>query len=76
MTRIHEGMPDIGFTDPATLDMEAVQICRKSGKLAIGGVCDADPRGSKMCIRDRVTVQGRFGACNHFVTLFIGDCLL
>lgn len=46
MTRIHEGMPDIGFTDPATLDMEAVQICRKSGKLAIGGVCDADPRGS------------------------------
>lgn len=46
MTRIHEGLPDVGFTRPEGDAIEEVQICRKSGKLAVPGVCDLDPRGS------------------------------
>lgn len=44
MTRIHEGLADPGFTPPDSV--ETAQICRKSGKLAVAGVCSADPRGS------------------------------
>lgn len=44
MTRVHEGMADPGFEVPDSV--EAVQICRKSGKLPIPGVCSADPRGN------------------------------
>lgn len=44
MSRIHEGMSDPGFKIPGNI--QKVEICRKSGKLAIPGVCDADPRGS------------------------------
>lgn len=44
MTRIHEGLTDPGFTPPDSV--ETAQICRKSGKLAVAGVCSADPRGS------------------------------
>ena len=44
MTRIHEGLTDPGFTPPDSV--ETAQICRKSGKLAVAGVCSGDPRGS------------------------------
>lgn len=44
MTRVHEGMYDPGFAVPDSV--ETAQICRKSGKLAISGVCDHDPRGN------------------------------
>ena len=44
MTRVHEGLSDPGFPVPDSI--ETAQICRKSGKLAVSGVCDADPRGS------------------------------
>lgn len=44
MTKIHEGLPDIGF--PVPDGIETAVICRKSGKLAVEGVCDSDPRGS------------------------------
>lgn len=43
MTRVHEGKPDPGFTVPDSI--ETTEICRKSGKLAIPGVCNHDPRG-------------------------------
>lgn len=43
MTRVHEGMEDPGFEVPNSI--ETAQICRKSGKLAIPGVCSRDPRG-------------------------------
>ncbi|MGL5437175.1 MAG: transglycosylase domain-containing protein [Lachnospiraceae bacterium] len=43
MTRVHEGKADIGFTVPDSI--ETAEICRKSGKLAIPGVCNHDPRG-------------------------------
>lgn len=43
MNRVHEGLSDPGFTMPDSV--VAAQICRKSGKLAVSGVCNADPRG-------------------------------
>ena len=44
MTRVHEGLADPGFTPPDSV--ETAQICRKSGKLAVAGVCSGDPRGN------------------------------
>lgn len=44
MTRVHEGLADPGFPVPDSI--ETAQICRKSGKLAVSGVCSADPRGN------------------------------
>ncbi|MDO5409883.1 MAG: transglycosylase domain-containing protein [Lachnospiraceae bacterium] len=44
MTRVHEDLPDPGFKAPAGIVSRT--ICSKSGKLAIAGVCDKDPRGS------------------------------
>ncbi len=44
MERVHEGLPDPGFPVPASI--ETAVICRKSGKLAVNGVCDHDPRGN------------------------------
>ncbi len=44
MTRIHEGLEDPGFAVPDSV--ETAEICRKSGKLAIPGVCSSDPRGN------------------------------
>lgn len=44
MTRIHEGMADPGFAVPESV--ETAQICRKSGKLAVAGICSGDPRGN------------------------------
>ncbi|MCR5415689.1 MAG: PBP1A family penicillin-binding protein [Pseudobutyrivibrio sp.] len=46
MSRIHEGLEYKDFTQPA--DIVAVPVCAKSGKLAISGVCDCDPRGSQV----------------------------
>lgn len=44
MTRLHEGLEDPGFEVPESV--ETATICRKSGKLAIPGVCSSDPRGN------------------------------
>ncbi len=44
MTRVHENLPDPGFPVPDSV--EPAEICRKSGKLAIPGVCTGDARGN------------------------------
>lgn len=44
MDRVHEGLSDPGFAVPDSV--ETAQICRKSGKLAVNGVCTGDPRGN------------------------------
>ncbi|MBO5278594.1 MAG: transglycosylase domain-containing protein [Lachnospiraceae bacterium] len=44
MTRIHENLEAKSFTQPEGL--EKATICKKSGKLAVEGLCDCDPRGS------------------------------
>ncbi|MFG6384489.1 MAG: PBP1A family penicillin-binding protein [Lachnospiraceae bacterium] len=44
MSRIHENLEHKEFTQPEGIITAAV--CRKSGKLAVDGLCNSDPRGS------------------------------
>ena len=44
MSRIHENLDYKDFTMPSGI--VKATVCKKSGKLAINGVCDCDPRGS------------------------------
>lgn len=46
MEEIHRELPNIGFTRPEGLVYH--QICMDSGLLAIPGVCNVDPRGSRI----------------------------
>jgi penicillin-binding protein 1A len=46
MTRIHADLPVKDFPKPK--DIETATVCKKSGKLAVKGLCDADPRGSQV----------------------------
>ena len=45
MTRIHTELPAADFTQPENI--VSALVCRKSGRLAIPGVCNADPRGDQ-----------------------------
>ena len=44
MDRVHEGLDNTGFGVPEGI--RKCRICIKSGKRAVEGVCEADPRGS------------------------------
>ena len=44
MSRIHENLDYKDFTMPSGI--VKATVCKKSGKLAVNGVCDCDPRGS------------------------------
>ncbi len=44
MTRIHENLEYKDFEKPAGII--TAKVCKKSGKLAVNGVCDCDPRGN------------------------------
>ena len=44
MTRVHEGYTDKSYEMPQSV--ETAMVCRKSGKLAIEGICDHDPEGN------------------------------
>lgn len=44
MSRVHNGLERKEFTVPDNI--ETAVICKKSGKLAVAGLCDSDPRGS------------------------------
>jgi len=46
MTRIHENLPVVPFVQPETI--VTATTCKKSGKLAVTGLCDHDPRGSQI----------------------------
>ncbi len=43
MSRVHNGLPRKEFEVPDNI--EKAIICKKSGKLALAGLCDCDPRG-------------------------------
>ncbi|MDO5425393.1 MAG: PBP1A family penicillin-binding protein [Eubacteriales bacterium] len=45
MTRIHAELPVIQFEQPDNI--VTATVCRKSGKLAVPGVCTGDPRGDQ-----------------------------
>lgn len=46
MTRIHEELENKDFEKPD--DIVQVSVCSVSGKLPVAGLCDCDPRGSKV----------------------------
>ena len=46
MSRIHEGLENKSFPQPSGI--VTATVCKKSGKLAVAGVCDHDPRGSQV----------------------------
>ena len=46
MSRIHENLEIKQFEIPS--DIVTASVCKKSGKLAIPGICDQDPRGSQI----------------------------
>lgn len=46
MQRMHEGLEYREFEKPASI--VEVEVCAKSGLLAVEGVCDCDPRGSQV----------------------------
>ena len=46
MNRIHQNLPGKDFEHPE--DIVTATVCKKSGKLAIEGICDQDPRGSQV----------------------------
>lgn len=48
MSQIHQNLPAASFTRPTGI-VDAV-VCAKSGKLAVGGLCDCDPRGSQVIV--------------------------
>lgn len=54
MSRIHQNLEHKEFTMPEGIVSE--KICRKSGKLAVEGLCDKDPRGSM--VRDEFFAEG------------------
>ena len=69
MGRIHEGKENIGFTQPAGIVTAAV--CKKSGKLAVSGLCDSDPRGSM--VETEYFAEGTVPTeyCDHHVSATI-----
>lgn len=69
MTRIHDGLSDPGFAVPDSL--ETASICIKSGKLAVPGVCDLDPRGSMVYTEYFAKGTVPTEVCDHHVAVTI-----
>lgn len=69
MTRVHEGMENKDFAKPSGI-VQCV-ICTKSGKLAVGGLCDADGRAG--IVRNEYFVEGTqpTEVCDHHVAVSI-----
>lgn len=65
MTRVHEGLSDPGFAVPDSI--ETAQICRKSGKLAVAGVCSGDPRGNAVYVEYFAKGTVPTEVCNNHV---------
>lgn len=69
MNRIHEGLENKDFEKPSGI-VQCV-ICTKSGKLAVGGLCDADGRAG--IVRNEYFVEGSqpTEVCDHHVAVSI-----
>ncbi len=46
MEQIHKGLPTGSFEQPEGI--VSLEVCSQSGKLAVEGLCDCDPRGSQV----------------------------
>ncbi len=69
MSRIHETLEYRDFIMPD--DITTATICKKSGKLTVAGLCDADPRGSMA--RTEYFAEGSVPTeyCDHHVSVTI-----
>lgn len=69
MERIHQNLPTKDFAQPAGI--VTATVCKKSGKLAVEGLCDCDPRGSMVYTEyfDQNNVPTEY--CNHHVRVNI-----
>ncbi len=69
MSRIHENLEYQDFTMPN--DITTATVCKKSGKLVVAGLCDADPRGSMVSTEyfAEGTVPTEY--CDHHVNVTI-----
>ncbi len=69
MARIHESLPEKDFSTPDGI--VTATVCSKSGKLAINGTCDSDPRGSMVITEffTEDTVPTEY--CDHHAKLTI-----
>lgn len=69
MSQINDGKEDIGFTKPDSIT--TAKICVKSGKLAVDGVCNNDPRGSMVRTEYFAAGTAPTDYCDHHVALNI-----
>lgn len=69
MSRIHENLEYKDFIMPG--DITTATVCKKSGKLVVGGLCDADPRGSM--VETEYFAEGTVPTeyCDHHVNVTI-----
>ncbi len=71
MERLHEGLESKDFAMPDNIVQ--VEVCKKSGKRAIPGVCDADPRGNMVYTEyfQKGTEPSESDTCDHHVKVSI-----
>lgn len=69
MSRIHSNLPRKDFTMPAGIT--TATVCKKSGKLAIPGICDCDPRGSMIYEEFFAEGSAPTDVCDHHIQVKI-----
>ncbi len=69
MGRIHEQLPQKDFEKPEGI--VTAEVCKKSGKLAVEGLCDADPRGSMFETEYFAAGTAPTEYCDHHVSATI-----
>lgn len=65
MTRVNEGLEYKDFQQPDGI--VTATVCKKSGKLAVEGVCDCDPRGNQVYTEYFATGTVPTEICDHHV---------
>lgn len=69
MERVHENLEYKDFTMPSGIT--SATVCKKSGKLAVEGLCDADPRGSMVETEYFAVGTAPTEVCDHHVSVTI-----
>ncbi|MFV0465209.1 MAG: transglycosylase domain-containing protein [Lachnospiraceae bacterium] len=69
MSRLHENLAEEDFVQPDGL-IEA-SVCKKSGKLPLPGICEADPRGSQVITEYFAEGSVPTETCDHHVALTV-----
>ena len=69
MNRIHQDLPVKDFEQPD--DIVTATVCKKSGKLAMEGICDQDPRGSQVYEEYFIRGTEPKSSCDKHVSLTV-----